>query len=176
MTVRRVITGETAEGTGVFTRVEEVEPVVSHITWWGLWGWDEAPSLPVGEGEQFPAESPFPPLSAPHGVRISMTEFRPEDDPLNVRRPEDEMGRKLAVDRMRERDLESGLHRTDTIDIVFVLRGEITLEESGGESVTLRPGDCLVQNGTMHNWRNTSGEPALLGFVIIAADRAGDAD
>ena len=49
-----------------------------------------------------------------------------------------------------------GFHTTQTIDYVMVLEGEIALELDTGE-VTLRPGDCVVQRGTRHAWRNRSG-------------------
>jgi hypothetical protein len=170
-TVRRVITAETESGKSFFKHVEEVEGIESHIRHHAIWGWDQEMSLPPPEGSQFAPKDAFPPLDARHGVRISMAEFRPDSDPRNVRNPHDEMGKRLIGGRMRERDLVTGMHRTDTIDVVFVIEGEITLEQDDGEEVTLRKGDVLVQNGARHNWSNRTDKPALLGFVLIAADR-----
>ena len=44
-------------------------------------------------------------------------------------------------------------HATDTIDLVAVISGEITLVFEGRE-ITLRPGDSVVQQGTPHDWIN----------------------
>ena len=47
-----------------------------------------------------------------------------------------------------------GMHTTATIDFEVVLEGEVWLELDDGEEVHLRVGDCVVQNGTRHAWRN----------------------
>ena len=70
------------------------------------------------------------------------------------------------------RDAETGGHATDTIDIAFVISGEIGLEQEGTE-VTLRPGDVLVQMGAMHTWRNRGSEPCVMGFVLVGTERVG---
>jgi hypothetical protein len=31
----------------------------------------------------------------------------------------------------------------------------------------LRQGDCIVQNGTRHRWRNPPSEPRLMAFVSL---------
>jgi uncharacterized cupin superfamily protein len=60
----------------------------------------------------------------------------------------------------------SGFHRTDTLDYVMVLDGEVTLELDRGE-VALGPGDCVVQRATRHAWRNRSGRPVKLAVVML---------
>lgn len=60
----------------------------------------------------------------------------------------------------------SGFHRTDTLDYVMILDGEVTLELDGG-SVALRSGDCVVQRATRHAWRNQSGRPVKMAVVMI---------
>jgi mannose-6-phosphate isomerase-like protein (cupin superfamily) len=61
----------------------------------------------------------------------------------------------------------SGFHRTDTLDYVMVLDGEVTLELDEG-SVDLRSGDCVVQRGTRHAWRNRSGRPVRMAVVMVS--------
>ena len=62
---------------------------------------------------------------------------------------------------------------SDTIDYGVVVRGEMTLELDDGKIVHLRQGDCIVQNGTRHRWRNAlEGEPCLMAFVSIGAKRS----
>jgi mannose-6-phosphate isomerase-like protein (cupin superfamily) len=60
----------------------------------------------------------------------------------------------------------SGFHRTDTLDYVMILDGEVTLELDRG-SVALGPGDCVVQRATRHAWRNRSGRPVKMAVVMI---------
>lgn len=59
-------------------------------------------------------------------------------------------------------------HRSDTIDYVQVLDGELVLELDSGEEVTLRRGDCVVQRGTNHAWRNRSGRPVVVSSVLVS--------
>lgn len=66
-----------------------------------------------------------------------------------------------------------GMHTTDTIDYGIVVRGEMTLELDDGQKVHLRQGDCVIQNGTRHRWRNPAAEPCLMAFISIGGRRAG---
>src|SRR4051812_5721498 len=65
-----------------------------------------------------------------------------------------------------------GMHTSDTIDYCIVVRGEMTLELDDGAKVHLRQGDCVVQNGTRHRWRNPLPEPCLMAFISIGGKRA----
>jgi mannose-6-phosphate isomerase-like protein (cupin superfamily) len=64
-----------------------------------------------------------------------------------------------------------GMHTTDTIDYCVVVRGEMTLELDDGAKVHLRQGDCVVQNGTRHRWRNPLPEPCLMAFISVGGKR-----
>ena len=66
-----------------------------------------------------------------------------------------------------------GMHATDTIDYGVVVRGEMTLELDDGQIVHLRQGDCVVQNGTRHRWRNPGTEPCLMAFGSMGGKRGG---
>jgi quercetin dioxygenase-like cupin family protein len=56
-------------------------------------------------------------------------------------------------------------HQTQTVDLIYVLDGEITLVLDDGEAV-LQPGDCVVQQQTNHAWRNDNDHPVrLLGLM-----------
>ena len=69
-----------------------------------------------------------------------------------------------------ERDAP-GMHTSDTIDYGVVVRGEMTLELDDGQKVHLRQGDCIVQNGTRHRWRNPLPEPCLMAFISVGGKR-----
>jgi quercetin dioxygenase-like cupin family protein len=59
-----------------------------------------------------------------------------------------------------------GLHRTDTIDYVICISGEIDMELDDSR-VTMRAGDVMVQLGTNHAWINRGTEPARVAFVLL---------
>ena len=59
-------------------------------------------------------------------------------------------------------------HRTDSIDYVVVMSGEIDMELEDSV-VHLRAGDVLVQRGTIHNWVNRGSGSCVIAFVLIDA-------
>jgi mannose-6-phosphate isomerase-like protein (cupin superfamily) len=69
-----------------------------------------------------------------------------------------------------ERD-KPGMHTSDTLDYGIVIRGEMIPELDDVKAVHLRQGDCVVQNGTRHRWRNPLSEPCLMAFVLIGGVR-----
>jgi quercetin dioxygenase-like cupin family protein len=64
------------------------------------------------------------------------------------------------------------MHRTETIDYVIVLAGEIDMVMDDS-TVHLRAGDVMVQRGTNHGWFNRGTENARLAFVLIDAEPLG---
>lgn len=66
-----------------------------------------------------------------------------------------------------------GMHATDTIDYLAVIKGEVILVTETGEAVC-RPGDVIVDRGIVHGWRNDGTEPALLSCVLIDASPVGN--
>jgi quercetin dioxygenase-like cupin family protein len=59
-------------------------------------------------------------------------------------------------------------HRTDSIDYIVVMSGEIDMELDGS-SVHLKAGDVMVQRGTIHNWVNKGTQPCVLAVVLVDA-------
>lgn len=58
------------------------------------------------------------------------------------------------------------MHKTETIDYIILLKGDVTLILDN-EEVDLKPFDVVVQRGTNHAWLNNGDEPALLIAVLI---------
>ena len=58
------------------------------------------------------------------------------------------------------------MHKTETIDYIILLKGDVTLILDD-EEVDLKPFDVVVQRGTNHAWVNNGTEPALLIAVLI---------
>jgi quercetin dioxygenase-like cupin family protein len=68
--------------------------------------------------------------------------------------------------------IASEMHRTETIDYIIMLAGEIDMEMDA-TSVKLRAGDIMVQRGTNHAWINRGKEPARLAIVLLDAKPLG---
>ena len=66
--------------------------------------------------------------------------------------------------------LERRMHRTDSIDYIVVMSGEIDMELDNGVEVHLKQGDVMVQRGTVHNWINRGTETCVLAVILIHAD------
>ena len=60
-------------------------------------------------------------------------------------------------------------HRTETMDYALQLSGELDCELDSGEVVKLKPGDVIVQRGTIHTWVNKGPVPAVIAFILIDA-------
>ncbi|HZP31457.1 MAG TPA: cupin domain-containing protein [Acidimicrobiia bacterium] len=175
--VRCVVTGQQADGKSVvvFDGVREspaiplMPPGSEFIR---LWGADATPTLP---SDGTPPDQPtfFPPAG---GYRFLFFTLPPESTPAG---PVDDPAAALAEleatlpDMARWMEPENpGMHTTDSVDLDIVLSGEVWLELDDGAEVHLKEGDCVVQNGTRHAWRNRSDRPVQMFAAIIGATRA----
>ena len=61
------------------------------------------------------------------------------------------------------------MHKTDTIDYIILLKGDVTLILDQ-EEVDIKPFDVVVQRGTNHAWVNNGNDPALLIAVLIDSE------
>jgi quercetin dioxygenase-like cupin family protein len=65
------------------------------------------------------------------------------------------------------------MHRTNTLDAITCVRGEIYLVTDVDE-ILMTPGDTVIIRGTNHAWSNRSSEPCLLvGSMIDAVPQPG---
>jgi len=173
--VRRVVTGHDAEGRARVVDDGDVEPIRSALmpgcAAYRLWGRDERPAFP-DDGSPRPAEAYYPPRD---GSRFMINVIAPGDlvPPADL----DEAAALAELDRLMPGAVAAmepgipGMHRTDSIDYVLVVSGEVTLELDEGEQTVLRAGDTVVQNGTRHAWRNHGAGPCTIVGVAIGAER-----
>jgi len=63
------------------------------------------------------------------------------------------------------------MHTTDTVDLDVIVSGEVYLELDDGKEVLLKAGDCVVQNGTRHAWRNRSSQHCVIAVALVGARR-----
>jgi mannose-6-phosphate isomerase-like protein (cupin superfamily) len=174
--VRRVVTGQDPGGKSVFVSDSEVDPIELSIlpgtAFHRIWGSDEQPSLPT-DGSQPAAPMYFPPTE---GYRFSFFTLGPDEvalpEDLDIGAALEELGTKLPGLGEAMEPENPGMHTTDTVDIDVVISGEVDLELDDGKTVHLRAGDCVIQNGTRHAWRNRTSEPAVLFVTLLGARRA----
>ena len=58
------------------------------------------------------------------------------------------------------------MHRTDTLDYVVLIEGEVEMKLENS-SVVLKAGDVLVQQATNHAWVNRTDKHARLAIVLV---------
>ena len=178
---KRALTGRNEAGKSVF-RSFDVTPKVVEIdsnpglTFYELYMTDGVPGLTGLEPDpMLTGTKAFP---GPGGTMFRLISYpprRPEGykPPLGVTFESAlrELSEKVpGMGDHFERDAP-GMHTSDTIDYGIVVRGEMTLELDDGQKVHLRQGDCIVQNGTRHRWRNPLPEPCLMAFISIGGKR-----
>jgi mannose-6-phosphate isomerase-like protein (cupin superfamily) len=178
--IRRVVTGHTSEGKSVFLSDGTPPRCISFDSLPGLefvelWATEAVPAIPGGADL---TESMTSFLPGPTGSRFRVVRFpsglereKLSDsgfDPMAFRT---EYAAKIpGLAEAHETD-DPSMHATDTIDYGIILSGEIYLELDNGQQVHLTAGDCIVQNGTRHAWRNRSSEPCVVAFIMIGATR-----
>jgi mannose-6-phosphate isomerase-like protein (cupin superfamily) len=176
MKIRRVVTGQTGAGKSVFVHDEEVNPTaltsLPGYEFHRMWGSDAPPALPT-DGSPPAHPSYFPPAA---GYRFGFFTLPPDtvrtSEQLDPAAILGEMAAKLpGMAETMEPD-GSGMHTTDTVDFDVVVSGEVWLELDDGAKVLLKPGDCVVQNGTRHAWRNRSTAPCVIAVCLLGAKRA----
>lgn len=173
--LRRVATGHDEHGQAIVASDGPVAPTTSALmpgyAFDLLWTTEGVPVFPDA-GEPGPPGDYFPPV---HGLRFLRFTIPGERKPPAP-------GTDVAAERARTEALlpglmgrmepdNPGMHRSDSLDFIYVLEGEIVLELDAGREVPMRAGDTAVQNGTRHAWRNRSGKPCRLLVVMAGAQR-----
>lgn len=142
---RRIVTGHDAGGTPVIwldVPAENHKFPDEKVSSTLMWSTDRSPTGFSGsEDEGARILGSAPPAG---GSRFTMMEFLPGN----------------AV---------HGVHRTDTVDYVICIAGEIDMFLDETRFVTLRPGDVLIQRGTYHAWANRGTVPCRLAVVLLDA-------
>lgn len=106
----------------------------------------------------------------PGGTIFRILEY-PPDEVRFAARDQDTAFRELGVHgaMVKEEARHPGMHKTNTLDYVIVLSGEIYAVLDEGE-VRLKAGDCFIQRGTNHAWSNRTKESCRVAFVLVGAN------
>ena len=177
--MRRVVTGLTQSGKSVFISDGEpprnIKPEGLDSDNFEVWGTDGIPTIPVEEGDPTVLSSYIP---APGGTRFRILQIpgtkeveRATKAGVDIAAVQQERWAKVPDMAAALEKEHPGMHTTDTIDYGIVLSGEIWLELDDEAEVHLKQGDCVIQNGTRHAWRNRGPEPCIMAFVMVGAER-----
>ena len=154
LNVRRIVTGHDANGKAVVASDERIagksaanRPYISRVE---VWSTDKMPvdnsSNEAEAAQRAGFVKRYNYVGSGQGTVIRITEFAPGAPKF--------------------------MHRTETLDYALLLSGECDLELDSGEIVHMKPGDIVVQRGTMHAWVNNGSTPAVFAFILIDADPA----
>jgi mannose-6-phosphate isomerase-like protein (cupin superfamily) len=175
MNVRCVVTGQTRQGKSVFVDDAPIEPITLSLLpgfeFHRMWGSESVPKLP-SDGTAPPHPRYFPPQG---GFRFGFFTIPPEAqvpaEPSQLALSLAELQEKLpGMAEVLELD-NPGMHTTDTVDFDVILSGEVYLELDDGAEVLLKAGDCVVQNGNRHAWRNRSSQNCVIAVTLVGAAR-----
>lgn len=172
--IRRIVTGHDAQGRAIIVSDEAAPRHITFETLTGLefielWGTSNIPQIPVAPGDPTKVITSFVPT--PSGSRFRIVRFPSNQeiasiDPVAFHA---EFQHKIpGLSDAHELD-QPGMHTTTTIDYGIVLSGEIDLELDDQAEIHLKAGDCIVQNGTRHAWRNRGAEACTIAFIMIGA-------
>jgi mannose-6-phosphate isomerase-like protein (cupin superfamily) len=105
------------------------------------------------------------------GSHVRVLEMYPEPDREKLLAQVMESHKKFGQEHMptaEDMARHPMMHRTDTLDIVFVMRGEIYLITDVDE-IRCTPGDCIVVRGVNHAFSVRGTEPCLMMGVMLDA-------
>jgi hypothetical protein len=171
-TLRRYVVGLDQNGNSAVLmngvpNQQELKEVLWRAT---LWKTREIPvdnSIPGDRSlDGGPTRSPFP-----GGMLVRAVEFWPDPDPDTAQQAFVEMNEIVAqAQKVSDtgRPRHPSMHRTDTLDVVIVIRGEVYLLLDEDE-ILLKPTDTAIVQGINHGWSNRSDEPCLIVGAMIDA-------
>lgn len=173
-TLNRYVVGKNHEGRSAILETEPTNVQSKEGFFWRstLWATQETPVDNTIEGDRSMGEDvgarrdPFP-----GGMLVRALEIWPDKNPDQLRQEFAELNQEVGqTHQPTEADSRRHptMHRTDTLDAITCVRGEIYLV-TDVEEVLMAPGDTVIIRGTNHGWSNRSDSPALLVGSMIDA-------
>ena len=173
--IRRVVTGHDASGNAIVL----FDGACPHVRVRGhgtastlMWITDKTPTEMAGSKDAADREIGVSPPA--QGSVFRIVEF-PPDTPESLWVRNEDVLRQMGVapassgqSGAAKPPRHPGMHKTRSIDYAIVLSGEIDMLLDDSE-VTLKAGDVLVQQGTIHAWVNKGKETCRIAFILIDA-------
>ncbi len=146
--MRRIVTGHDKAGKAVVASDDYVDSapgrIDKNITAADIW-WTH--SVPADVHGHDATREPSPGMPGPNGTLLKILELPPGAKPL--------------------------MHRTETLDYVIVIEGQLVMLLDDGAEAHMKAGDVMIQRGTLHGWANRSDKPCRIAFVLVAASVTG---
>lgn len=176
---RRIVTGHDSEGRSIVISDGAAQNLVpnpsdpdrGHVNFWRT---DAVPARNAGDHDPA-AGAPFALPPPKGGTLFRFFQIAPEKNEAGLSREERDarmaqMFEAAGAGHARQAmGRHPSMHRTETVDYIVLLKGEVTALMDIGE-VTMKPFDVLIQRGTRHGWVNRGNEPALLMAVLVDAE------
>ncbi len=173
MKMRRIVS---AEGkTGVVMQVDEMLDTETADRVTNIWGFDTIPHLPLTPEHVLGAYERMGIFGPKDSVRVDLQVAPPEKAGATDL---DSLMSKIDFGTgggMTQSAHGGAMHRTDTIDLAVVLKGEVEIAYPGEDgqvhTTTAKEGDFFVQNGAFHEFHNRSDDPCVILMVVFGAER-----
>lgn len=176
--VRRIVTGHNSEGRSLFLSDEisphlRPSPVNPDRGLTDLWRTNETPAKNEGTEDSAATEIVLTPPgngSVFRYFQIPPDDTDPNKTPEQIQAEADASFKAMGAGHARDANARHpNMHKTDTIDYIILLEGEITLILDEGE-VDMKPLDVVIERGTNHAWSNRSDKVAVLAAILIDAE------
>jgi quercetin dioxygenase-like cupin family protein len=69
-----------------------------------------------------------------------------------------------------EAGAKTAMHKTPTIDYLYILEGTIDLILDNRVRTRISAGEVVIQRGTIHSWENTASKPCSAISVLLRAE------
>ena len=168
--MRRIVTGHNEKGKSIITLdgppARSIGEDVGGL--FELWNTDGEEVISTDNLDRADQEIILSPPSGGTKFRYFQINPIPEGIPENVMQDmAAEAFEKIGAAHHRiDTSKHPAMHKTETIDYIILLKGDVTLILDE-EEIDLEPFDVVVQRGTNHAWVNNGTEPALLIAVLV---------
>lgn len=150
---RRIVTG-LKNGRSLIVEDKKVTNVSEHLP--GLlisdiWATN---SMPVDLTQELLIDNTLVPAPPKQGSYFRYVSIPPDKD--------------LGIPEMIANETHPLMHKTDTLDYIIILSGELYLILDEEETL-LKTGDIVIQKGTNHAWSNRSDQPCVQLAILLDA-------
>jgi mannose-6-phosphate isomerase-like protein (cupin superfamily) len=176
--MKRVVTGHDVSGKSVFLSDGEPPQQITHagsgFRLDAIWATDDIPVVPAPSGDPTLVKRQYFPDAG--GTRFVIVHFPPESKAaegvargVDMKAATQEFFTNFPGLAELMEPKHPGMHTSQTVDYGVILSGEVDLELDDGKIERLKPGDCFIQNGTRHAWRNPGTVDCVAAVVIVGA-------
>lgn len=171
--LKRIVTGNGADGRSAVV----IEGGAANVLAAGEAGLAEIWSAPLSkarllDGKDRLADEAVKLEPAPGALKVRWFTVPPEDPAATPEDQEAAAAFAFAMAQAEHARVDTArhpmMHKTQTLDVIVVVKGRVRLLLDEGPPRDLAPGDVVIQRATNHAWVNEGAETALLVAVLAA--------